>query len=116
MAMFLLDAEMLAELTKHLNDLSCSLLGEQIDLQVEMITTIRNDRLISTNAVNSTASSEVIADSSGYGKGSNAGSCEINPTFTTTQPANARSCATTNEIVPTNPPIVSTMASLRERG
>ena len=43
MAMFLLDAEMLAELTKHLNDLSCSLLGEQIDLQVEMITTIRND-------------------------------------------------------------------------
>jgi len=46
-----------------------SLLGEQIDLQVEMITTIRNDRLISTNAVNSTASSEVIADSNGYRRG-----------------------------------------------
>src|SRR5690242_13587373 len=59
---------------------------------------------ISTKPASKTASSEVIEDSNGEGKGSNGASCGTFPAFTTIQPTKAVSCATTNEIVPTKPP------------
>ena len=69
LVLMLLDAQPRAEPVEHLDDLGRPLLGQQIDLQIEMIPAIGDHPMrfcfISTKAASKTASSEVIDDGNG---------------------------------------------------
>jgi|SRR5215471_3246788 len=106
---------MAAELIEHLNKLGRPPLGQQVDLQIEMISAICNDAPPVLFYQHESREQKRHRGQQRIGKRIEWRDLRYLSGIDNDPPAKARSCATTKEIVPTKPPIASAMVSLRER-